>query len=138
MTQPPDVVEVLAQTIVRDVAELPDRTSPDDWPEAMLVTSEELHSIVRSALASAGYVVMRDEPWQPIETQPKEGDYLVFIPTERRSKIQVCSARISGNGKPIRVIGSLFDFDARPATLWRPMVKEPDEAALRPFKDSTP
>lgn len=42
--------EALAQQVVQDVAELPDRTSPDDWPEAMLVTSEELRSIVSAAL----------------------------------------------------------------------------------------
>jgi len=32
----------IADRIVKDVAELSDRTSPDDWPEAMLVTAEEL------------------------------------------------------------------------------------------------
>ena len=39
-------VEEMADMIVRDVCELPDRTSPDDQPEMMLVTGEELHSIV--------------------------------------------------------------------------------------------
>lgn len=32
--------------IVRDVQELPDRTSPDDQPEMMLVTTDELRRIV--------------------------------------------------------------------------------------------
>jgi hypothetical protein len=32
--------------IVRDVAELPDRTSPDDQPDMMLVTAEELQIIL--------------------------------------------------------------------------------------------
>ena len=32
--------------IVRDVAELPDRTSPDDQPDMMLVTAEELQAIL--------------------------------------------------------------------------------------------
>ena len=36
----------VAERIVRRVAELPDRTSPDNWPEAMLVTSDELRTIV--------------------------------------------------------------------------------------------
>lgn len=44
------VLEKIADRIVLDVAELPDRTSPDDWPEAMLVTGEELHWIVLEAL----------------------------------------------------------------------------------------
>ena len=35
-----------AERVVLRVAELPDRTSPEDWPEAMLVTSEELREIV--------------------------------------------------------------------------------------------
>ena len=33
------------EAIIRDVAELPDRTSPSDWPEAMLVTADELRTI---------------------------------------------------------------------------------------------
>ena len=37
---------LLIKQIVRAVAELPDRTSPDDWPEAMLVTDEELRNIL--------------------------------------------------------------------------------------------
>ena len=42
----------IADLIVRDVAELPDRTSPVDWPEAMLVTAEELHAVICQALAA--------------------------------------------------------------------------------------
>ena len=41
----------LVAKIVRDVAELPDRNSPEDWPEAMLVTGDELSDIVNRALA---------------------------------------------------------------------------------------
>lgn len=37
--------------VVRRVAGLGDRNSPDDWPEAMLVTGKELHLIVSSELA---------------------------------------------------------------------------------------
>ncbi|MFZ5699696.1 MAG: hypothetical protein ACOY9J_13475 [Pseudomonadota bacterium] len=40
----------LADAIVREVAELPDRDSPADWPAAMLVTSDELRGIVLAAL----------------------------------------------------------------------------------------
>jgi hypothetical protein len=32
--------------VIQNVAELPDRNSPDDWPEAMLVTGEELRQIM--------------------------------------------------------------------------------------------
>jgi hypothetical protein len=48
-------VEALLDDIVRQVAELPDRSSPEDWPEAMLVTSDELRSILTAILtAQAG------------------------------------------------------------------------------------
>lgn len=36
--------------IIQDVAELPDRDSPEDWPEAMLVTGEELRIILERYL----------------------------------------------------------------------------------------
>ena len=43
----------IAVRVCRSVAELPDRDSPEGWPEAMLVTHEELHAIVLGALADA-------------------------------------------------------------------------------------
>lgn len=50
------MVKTLAQSVCRDVAELPDRSSPDDWPDAMLVTHDELALIVehyaRAALSA--------------------------------------------------------------------------------------
>ena len=42
--------DALATRVCRMVAELPDRNSPAEWPEAMLVTHEELRSIVLGAL----------------------------------------------------------------------------------------
>ena len=36
----------VASLICRYVAELPDRSSPPEWPAAMLVTQNELYSIV--------------------------------------------------------------------------------------------
>ena len=42
----------IATAVVKRVAELPDRSSPDNWPEAMLVTSEELHDIIMSEFDS--------------------------------------------------------------------------------------
>lgn len=39
--------------VLRDVAELPDRTRPDDAPEIMLVTSEELKTILCARLNEA-------------------------------------------------------------------------------------
>lgn len=34
------------EKIIRDIAELPDRTSPDDHPDMMFVTAEELRLIL--------------------------------------------------------------------------------------------
>lgn len=53
---PPDAGTVIAECAVRvvqRVAELPDRTSPDDWPDAMLVTADELRVIVSDELEQA-------------------------------------------------------------------------------------
>lgn len=46
----PELCERIATSICRTVAEIPDRSSPDDWPEAMLVTADELNTIVVCAL----------------------------------------------------------------------------------------
>lgn len=39
--------------IIRDVAELPDRTSPEDFPEALILTSDELEEILIQNLADS-------------------------------------------------------------------------------------
>lgn len=52
-TQAVGVPRGMVESIVRSVAELPDRNSPEEWPEAMLVTADELASIVTAALAPA-------------------------------------------------------------------------------------
>lgn len=44
-TMPFSIME-LADRVVLDVAEIPDRTSPDDQPEIMLVKDSELRSII--------------------------------------------------------------------------------------------
>lgn len=48
----PSLAEMIADRVCLRVCELPDRTSPDDWPEALLVTSNELHAIVREEVAA--------------------------------------------------------------------------------------
>lgn len=58
MTTPTEAQEAggvpdLVTLIIRDVGELPDRTSPADWPEAMLVTAYELSTILVGRLAAA-------------------------------------------------------------------------------------
>ena len=41
-----EALQRLPELIARDVAEMPDRSSPDDFPEALVVTSQELMDIV--------------------------------------------------------------------------------------------
>lgn len=38
--------ETVANAVVQMVGEMDDRTSPEDWPEAMLVTGPELHAVI--------------------------------------------------------------------------------------------
>jgi hypothetical protein len=45
-TEQRDVALDIAQNVAQRVAELPDRSSPGGWPEAMLVTGDELQFIV--------------------------------------------------------------------------------------------
>lgn len=45
-----EALDRIATAICRTVAEIPDRSSPDDFPDAMLVTADELHTIVSCAL----------------------------------------------------------------------------------------
>lgn len=46
------VIREAMARVIRDVAELPDRTSPDDAPDMMLVTAEELSMILEDAALS--------------------------------------------------------------------------------------
>lgn len=43
----------VVECVLQDVSELPDRTSPNDAPEMMLVTGDELADIIRAALTAA-------------------------------------------------------------------------------------
>lgn len=64
--------ENIATAVCRTVAELPDRNSPEDWPEAMLVTADELRSIVLAALSAnadeAEQQVLSDEQLDALDT----------------------------------------------------------------------
>lgn len=61
------------EDVIRQVAELPDRTSPDDWPEAMLVTADELRIILGAARVAPGGA----SAWQDIATAPKDGTWIL-------------------------------------------------------------
>lgn len=43
-------IDSLINLVIQDVAELPCRTSPEDWPDAMIVTGDELEEILINRL----------------------------------------------------------------------------------------
>lgn len=53
MTDLTSLARTLAERLTLDVAELPDRTSPDDWPEAMLITDSELRQMAEAVIREA-------------------------------------------------------------------------------------
>lgn len=61
-------LEQVVSEIVLSVAEIPDRNSPDDQPEMMLVTDRELRNIVRGSLEELpfGAAPSPAEPREPI------------------------------------------------------------------------
>jgi hypothetical protein len=59
--------------------------------------------------------------WQPIETAPESGVFLVYIPGER-AEDRVHVAKWHPN---VRVIGGVFAFDRKPPTHWMPLPPTP-------------
>jgi hypothetical protein len=89
-----NVLQSVIDLIIRDVSELPDRTSPDDQPDVMLVTGRELEDILLERLPmlepedaiavqlrrlndnlEAGVLNIRTH--HPSCITPKDGDYTV-------------------------------------------------------------
>lgn len=86
----------IADQIVQQVAELPDRTSPEDWPEAMLVTADELQAIVLGALTHA---LAGSPPETPRagtgETTDEEGGKMERVEIIFNGRKRLCDPRIS-------------------------------------------
>lgn len=64
------------------------------------------------------------DAWQPIETAPDDGEFLVYTPNERR-KIQ--AAEWHSNFK---VIGNHFAFDLTKPTHWMPLPEPPTTGGI--------
>ena len=58
-------VRAIAAAVCQRVAELPDRNSPEDWPEAMLVTGQELIDVVTCELEQAQAAPALEAPAAP-------------------------------------------------------------------------
>lgn len=63
--QPPATARDAGISVAKRVAELSDRTSPEHWPEAMLVTADELIEIVADELQPLEVVDSLHAPSQP-------------------------------------------------------------------------
>lgn len=61
--------------------------------------------------------------WQPIETAPTKGQFLVFIPTSH-TPMQVCCMRKVANGT-IKIIGNHNVWDMDEPTHWMPLPGPP-------------
>lgn len=59
--------------VIRDVAELPDRDSPEDWPESMVVTGPELEAIIKHRLLE----VVPAPPTDPAHGKDGNGNHIV-------------------------------------------------------------
>jgi len=73
--------------ICMSVAELPDRTSPEDRPDMMLVTHDELQQIVTDALAATP--TSPRDPYQPVITSE-------MVDAVRRDALPPASPRAEG------------------------------------------
>ncbi|MET3232203.1 UNVERIFIED_ORG: hypothetical protein ABIC54_004408 [Burkholderia sp. 1263] len=61
--------------------------------------------------------------WKPIETAPAEGQFLVYMPGEKRQPIQVAKWH-----QNMKTIGNQFHFDMEQPTHWMPLPEPPMEA----------
>jgi hypothetical protein len=62
------------------------------------------------------------QQWQPIETAPAEGKFMVYMPDEKRQPIQV--ARWHPN---VKVIGGSLDFDMPKPSHWMALPEPPKD-----------
>lgn len=53
-------IESFAMAAINWLCELPDRTSPEDWPDACLVTGDELYEYLKDRLGEL--IITKDSP----------------------------------------------------------------------------
>lgn len=90
-------IERIADKICLSVAEIPDRFSPEDQPEMMLVTPAELRVIILQAL--------EDSHEQTIQAVAKLAEALAPF------RKQIETVDDSGFGSPFKVSGSRVDWN---------------------------
>jgi len=57
--------------------------------------------------------------WQPIETAPAEGEFLVYMPEERNT------FQVMRKHPNVSIIGNVFAFDLTKPTHWMPLPPAP-------------
>lgn len=71
-----DKLEQEIARVVQSVNEWDDRTSPEDYPDHLLITSEELADILRNFAPVAATPVGPE--WQTMDTAPKDGSHVLL------------------------------------------------------------
>lgn len=74
-TRPANVAGIDVDAVIRNVSELPDRTSPDDKPDLLTVSTDELRQILSDAQPAnvAALEAQKSDGWEPIASAPKNG-----------------------------------------------------------------
>jgi len=120
----------ICDTVNSDVAEVEEWIDDDDAGATDVRGQKNAAYIaacnpetMRSLLAELDRLrsASRQEGWQPIETAPENGTFLVFMP-EERTRIQV--AKWHPN---VKTIGNSFAFDLSEPTHWRPLPNAPQQ-----------
>ena len=90
-----DKIEAWANDIIREVAELPDRNSPEGQPEMMLVSADELRSIIVRTTPE-GFVLV------PIEWTDEQQ-------TSAQEMLNVLRGALGENLSDETMIGAIYD-----------------------------
>lgn len=117
-------VRAIAAAVCQRVAELPDRNSPEDWPEAMLVTGQELIDVVTCELEQAQAAPQGVVAWMHPET-------LDVIHDERKQAWTTrfgIGGRAKAKGYTIALVRADASVDAPPG--WKLVPVEASEAML--------
>jgi hypothetical protein len=122
-----NITDDLVGNIIVDVAELPDRTSPDDWPTAMLVTGDELAEIVERHFRAAIAAIPSRDDWRDIGDAPKDQSaMLVYLPKEPAPyRVKMGFWRASDNRFGFYGSHGIKHEKNSQPTAWQPLPKAP-------------
>jgi len=118
----------IAADILQEVSELPDRTSPPDQPDMMLVSRDELQNIVLAAVSDAMLTAAPPPPaqgWQPIDKLVGHRPVLVSRPTD--SQVYTATAAfldVTGVWRIFRSEGGMTPLPFEP-TVFQPLPTPP-------------